>query len=110
MGLGTDLAGAYCAVSGFIIGHISAPYIEKQSKKLNVIILGLVMALLAMALSNFLRSVLGIFLGEPVRELSYYLGSALIGAWAGIMLFGLPLIVYSFINYLIWLNSTKERN
>lgn len=97
-----DLVGSYCAFSGFIVGFAFAHIVEKQADGSKVFWLGVVMAMIAMTLSGFLRPVMETILGGPVRDLSYYLGSAFAGFMGGIWLMGIPPLVFALTNYFIW--------
>ncbi len=106
--LGTDLVGSFCALSGFIVGYYFAPITHRQTKKYQVQLLGLGMGFLALYLSSFLRSIFELISGEPFKGVGYYLISALTGPYFGLMFFGIPLIIFSFTNYMIWLWSPKR--
>ena len=106
--LGKDIVGSFCALSGFIVGYFFAPITHRQTKKYLVQLLGLGMGFLALYLSSFLRSIFELILGEPFKSVGYYFLSALSGPYFGLMFFGIPLIIFSFTNYMIWVWLSKR--
>jgi hypothetical protein len=106
--LGKDVVGSFCALSAFIVGYLFAPITHRQTKKYQVQLLGVGMGFLALYLSSFLRGITELILGEPFRGVGYYFLSALSGPYFGLMFLGIPVVIFSFTNYLIWLWLAKR--